>query len=264
MELRRSRHASRGGFTFVGLIATVCTLALLCILLAPPWIGSKRSSEALRCINNLRQLGVAMQLYTDQHDDVFPPHRNNGTSNSGVIPTNWWGTTILRYAGNDTNLFRCPALKGRRTDRGVKWEWRFDVNLMGYGYNAFFLGAHPYRDLSLSVGGVQFSSPPAFQRGSIVRPQDNLLLADSMPTPSLLWGSVLWWPSGCMNTTRSTVRSWEGVETLRHARTGVAAFNDGHVELRRDERINPSYDPYSGNPKSLTNANYWDPLQRAR
>jgi prepilin-type processing-associated H-X9-DG protein len=67
-----------------------------------------------------------------------------------------------------------------------------------------------------------------------------------------------------MDERRSTSRVWEGVETNRHSGTGATAFNDGHVEFRRDSQINPPYDPVSGNPHALTNANYWDPLQRGR
>jgi hypothetical protein len=61
----------------------------------------------------------------------------------------------------------------------------------------------------------------------------------------------------------STTRAYEGIDPIRHQRTGVVVFNDGHSEARKDERINPPYDPYSGNPQSLINSRFWDPLQRS-
>ena len=41
-------------------------------------------------------------------------------------------------------------------------------------------------------------------------------------------------------------------------------FNDGHGEVRKNEQINPPYDPSSGNPKAIKNSEFWDPLQRGR
>ena len=56
---------------------------------------------------------------------------------------------------------------------------------------------------------------------------------------------------------------YEGIDPNRHLGTGVAVFNDGHSEARKDKNINPPMDPYGNNPKSLINSRYWDPLQRA-
>ena len=49
----------------------------------------------------------------------------------------------------------------------------------------------------------------------------------------------------------------------RTAVSGVAVFNDGHSEARKDRDINPQKDPYLGGPESLINSRHWDPLQRA-
>ena len=81
-----------------------------------------------------------MQLYTDDNQDTFPPHRNNGMTSTAQVLTNWWGTTIIPD-GNLTNLFHCHSLKSRRQDLNVQWEWAFDAHKVGYGYNAYFQGS---------------------------------------------------------------------------------------------------------------------------
>ena len=206
-----------------------------------------------------------MQLYTDDNNDVFPGHRNQGlnTADAGPSLTNWWGTTVIGYAKGQSNLFFCPAIKGRRLDNGVRWQWKFDCHLVGYGYNGYFLGTHPYGGDNLTVAGVNFATKPWFKRSAIISPSENLLLADSMPKSDLMWSSSLWWPAACMDQKASTTKGFEGMDHLRHLGTGNAVFNDGHAEVRKDAQLNPPLDPYGGNAKSLINSHYWDPLQRA-
>ncbi len=63
-----------------------------------------------------------MQLYTDDYNDTFPAHRNQNVNNADEVIslTNWWGTTIIGYARNQSNLFRCAAIKGKRLDNGLR------------------------------------------------------------------------------------------------------------------------------------------------
>ena len=100
------------------------------------------------------------------------------------------------------------------------------------------------------------------------RPADSLVVGDKEPyggtTPA--WGSSLWWESSCMdpNVVRfSSFPTYEGVEPKRHLGQGAVAFNDGHAETRKSERINPPANPADGSAKALINSRYWDPLQRA-
>ena len=166
--------------------------------------------------------------------------------------------------GGASNLFHDPSIKGKRLDDGTSWEWKFNCNLVGYGYNGYFLGCHPYAGEDLSVGGIAFTTRPWFKRSSIVTPSMNLVIGDKQPYGSPpVWGSSLWWGSSCMDPKTSTSHLYEGVEPKRHIGTAVVSFNDGHAEARKSTTINPPADPYSQNVKALVNSQYWDPLQRA-
>jgi prepilin-type processing-associated H-X9-DG protein len=135
---------------------------------------------------------------------------------------------------------------------------------VGYGFNGFFLGCHPYEGTDLTVGGVTFSTRTWFKRTAIVNPSQNIVLGDKQPygTPPV-WGSSLWWASACMDTAASTTKQFEGLEFKRHSGLAVVAFNDGHSEARRSSTINPPADPYSGDARALINSQFWDPLQEA-
>ena len=264
--LRLWSPAPGRAFTLIELLVVIAIIAILAALLLPALSRAKVISERTGCLNNLRQINLFMQLYTDENNDFFPAHRNQGlsTDDSAASLTNWWGTAISPVGNDNTKLFHDPALKGPRVDNGVAWEWKYDCHQVGYGFNGFFLGHHPYSSGTINVGGTVFTFETTFRRAAIVNPAQNLVLGDKQPYGNPpIWGSSLWWPAACMDPDASSSGQFEGVDSKRHSGRAVVAFNDGHVEARRSETINPPADPYAGSAEALVNSQYWDPLQRA-
>ena len=155
-----------GGFTLIELLVVIAIIAILAALLLPALSRAKIQGQRTSCLNNLRQIGLLMQIYTDENNDTFPAHRNQGldTSDANASLTNWWGATILGYGGGQTNLFHDPAIKGEMQENGTAWHWNFDCNLVGYGYNGWFLGHHPYGSFELIVAGYSFQVNDSFNR----------------------------------------------------------------------------------------------------
>jgi len=249
---------ARAAFTLIELLVVIAIIAILAGMLLPALGKAKAKGETIACMNNLKQIALFMQLYTDENQEVFPGHRNGNLTTADELPsrTNWWGTAMVGYAKGQSNYFRCHALKGKRKDAGISWSWKFDSHLVGYGYNAFFLGVHPYD--SHEAAGL--STTKWFKRSSIVNPSQNLVVGDAMPKPDLTWSSSLWWPSSGMTPGRGN--TYEGIDDNRHGRRGNVVFNDGHAETRRSANINPPDDPIKGGVNQFRNAIYWDPLQR--
>ena len=264
VDRRRLSHTRATGFTLIELLVVIAIIAILAAMLLPALGQAKAKGSRTQCLNNLRQIGLFMHLYTDDNNDVFPAHRNLGLTTEAEPPsrTNWWGTAIVKYGGGRSNLFKCPNIKGKRTDNGVAWQWNFDAHKVGYGMNAFFLGVHPYGAHSITVGNVRFLTTPWFKRTRILNPANNVVVGEAMPKSDGMWSSSLWWPTSCMNPKLSATKAFEGIDPIRHLGTGIVVFNDGHSEARRDRQINPPVDPVSGGAKGLVNSQYWDPLVR--
>ena len=262
-----ARHQQ--AFTLIELLVVIAIIAILAALLLPALARAKAEGQRTACLNNLRQIGMFMQFYTDEYQDTFPAHRNQNedTTDDAISLTNWWGANVVNYGGGRSNLFHDPAIGTKMLENGTAWEWNFDCNLVGYGYNGFFLGYHPYTPEDFTIDGKNFELTDSFQRKSIVCPSDNLVIGDKEPygdPPS--WSCSLWWEDACMNPAvvqYSGFPDYEGVEPNRHLGEAVMSFNDGHAESRHSAQINPPANPYDGSPQSLINSRYWDPLQRA-
>src|SRR5690349_14443700 len=85
---------STGAFTLTELLVVVGTLAVLALVLVPALAGTRMETCRLQCQNNLKQLQVGMQLFTQDHGDMFPPA---AYAISSINRQNSWDSWIYSY-----------------------------------------------------------------------------------------------------------------------------------------------------------------------
>lgn len=68
----RAGSARREGFTLVEVLVVLAVVALLIALLLPTLAGAREATRATACLSNLRQIGVAVRAYADEHDGLSP------------------------------------------------------------------------------------------------------------------------------------------------------------------------------------------------
>jgi prepilin-type processing-associated H-X9-DG protein/prepilin-type N-terminal cleavage/methylation domain-containing protein len=180
--MRNPRTPSCRAFTLVELLVVIGIIALLISILLPSLNKARRASQAVACASNLRQIGMAFQLYANDHQQWYP--MNIGVNNYFWPPSNdsttLWYAYIAPYLGwsGDTSangfiypkVLDCPSY-----DRTVNVTWvSTSANwvYISYGYNDVYFG------------NFSFSNPTTqsrnFKRGQIQRPADKFLVMDSL------------------------------------------------------------------------------------
>jgi len=109
----RRQIKSAGAFTLVELLVVIGIIVILIALLLPLVIAAKRQGVQVVCASNLRQLGMAMQLYTDEYK-TFPAATfisPNGGANGGDVAC--WPVRLRKFLAGNQRVFYCPAQDSR-------------------------------------------------------------------------------------------------------------------------------------------------------
>lgn len=214
-----ARHArSRLGFTLIELLVVISIIALLIGILLPALGAAKEMAKGSVSLNNLRQIGIATQMYLGEFNGVFFAHestyslaenrfypKQSGLPNS---VTAHWEDHIVKYC-SVPDAFLSPLLSQEEIDSGGFWNWFAippfnETGAMprkrgGYGYNNHYLGfqAGPHgfnarmgTDVSAPSRTVLVGDTAGTRKGNMSNPPSNSYVVEP-PLPSVNYGAKL-------------------------------------------------------------------------
>ncbi len=72
----------RQGFTLIELLVVIAIIAILAAILFPVFARARDRARQATCTSNLKQIGLAIMMYTQDYDERYPPYEvNHGSSN---------------------------------------------------------------------------------------------------------------------------------------------------------------------------------------
>jgi prepilin-type N-terminal cleavage/methylation domain-containing protein/prepilin-type processing-associated H-X9-DG protein len=252
--LSQARRPSSGttveaAFTLIELLAVIAIIAVLAAILLPALSQARERSHGVTCLNNTRQLTIAWQLYSDDHDGILPYNLSLSTTS---LRTNLnWVNNVLTwdlssdntnldtitqasmglYVFDTTSIYRCPSdqtLSAMQAAAG--WSQR----IRSYSMNAMVGNAGMF-----SLNGYNINNPgyrQFFKLEQILSPGQIFVFLDEQPY-SIQDGSFLdrdpaaatsgWGSSSVFSS------QWLRLPASYHNRAATFSFADGHALFHR-------------------------------
>jgi prepilin-type N-terminal cleavage/methylation domain-containing protein/prepilin-type processing-associated H-X9-DG protein len=231
--MQRKPKVCASGFTLVELLVVIAIIGILAALLLTAISQAKGKAHRIQCVNNVRQLGAAVQLFVGENhayplEVYFTP---------GKIPfyNSHWQSDLAKELGSmddykvgffGNGIWKCPSAV-RPTDRPPPLK---DADYNSYGYNARgisnvaetnFLGLSPHFD------GKPIS---VVSDSAVVNPSEMIALGDGFTGHD----DILSGGSDSMGRIYDLPNIFQGDSkeaSSRHRGRANVVFCDGHIEL---------------------------------
>jgi prepilin-type processing-associated H-X9-DG protein/prepilin-type N-terminal cleavage/methylation domain-containing protein len=218
---------SHNRFTLIELLVVIAIIAILASMLLPALNQAREKAKKISCVSQLKQWGLAFNMYSGDCNDYFPPWR---TQVSGG-PVNAW-TYILSSNGyiTDYKIFICPSAVGG-SDR--KYYLEHMKNLKPTSPPSAIGWERPDYGYNLHVGNSSRSPRSGIptKHNIIKQPSETIVLVDTY------YKSNTSGPGIYYLTDTEECGSNGGWTAARHNKAANVTWADGHASSNKVQNV---------------------------
>lgn len=246
-DKERSAHLKKKGFTLIELLVVIAIIGILAAMLLPALGKAKEAVRRATCKSNLKQIGLATQMYLQSSRDKLPI--NNFPSGNTI----WNGSAgIYIHSGNlartnadflgDVKLFYCASARP------------FERNNTTNGWQKFGITNEPCSSSYITRANRDIPIDPRdWSRGFLSWPPVESMVLKPTDTAAVTDYET----AAPVGSGMATPANWRA---RAHKDVRNVLFFDGHIDLFRQELDSLR----RGSPPGSTNNNTWYELDKAR
>jgi len=227
---RTLNRVSTSGFTLIELLVVIAIIALLVALLLPSLGKARQAARSMVCLSNIRGLGQAQLMYTDQYRGAFV---DVGLAHGGIgDPARSWVSALAEIAENP-QAFQSPGDKSPFWPTAMGGQGRTlngQARITSYAFNNW---------LSRSFGpGVdarepfdrleKIDSPTGTVQFMLLTEQGNYAVSDHVHLET--WGDMASAPG--LASAQCFTSKWGGLPRSGEAK-GSYSYLDGHARIEK-------------------------------
>jgi prepilin-type N-terminal cleavage/methylation domain-containing protein len=123
----------RRAFTLIELLVVIAIIAILAAMLLPTLSRAKERGRTAACLNNLHQIGIALQLYVDENNNHLPVMYDKSTNAAATnLPS--MDIVLANHLGSP-KVLRCPSDNNQVFEMtGSSYSWNVLLNGQDAGH----------------------------------------------------------------------------------------------------------------------------------